>query len=75
MCMTNQSLFEKGNDVWSLLTGPELVPGNGQPWNAGSVFRTGCISISGPEKYALPVETSEPLARKLAAEAIDLPMG
>jgi hypothetical protein len=40
-------------------------------WGQGDVFRTGCISITGCEKYALFLDASEPLIRKLAAELFD----
>lgn len=71
MCITSKQLLDIGNEVWLSMMGAGLAAENDPQWGEGDVFRTGCISISGGDKYALFLDASEPLIRKLAVELFD----
>ncbi|TAN53699.1 MAG: hypothetical protein EPN21_00955, partial [Methylococcaceae bacterium] len=68
MVITNKQLFEIGDEIWTTMLGSGLVAGASQRWVEEIVFRTGCIAIDGSEKYALFIDSAEPLLCQLAAE-------
>lgn len=70
--LTDQALHEVGDEVWTSLLGVGLSPADAEAWGEGATFRTGCISIGGEERqYALFVDASERLLRRLAAEIFE----
>lgn len=71
MSITNETLRGVGNDICTTMLGFDLVVDDGEMWGGGTVFRTGCISITGDEKYALFIDSAERLIQKLAADMFD----
>lgn len=68
MIITNKKLFEIGDEIWTTMLGSGLVADHSCQRVEGVVFRTGCIAIDGGEKYALFIDSAEPLLCQLAAD-------